>query len=767
MAQSVEWRLALELVAVPVAERDPVRRTGTTREVSELTRYGTLAACLFLLLLSAPSRLLGHTFVADTTGDEGDSLQDLVIQCVQSPGIDTILLHDGTYHLFINEGTGLVLADSIVLMSAGGAARCTLTGLSESGLDTANCVISGSGSPRLPQFISEIHGVTIRDGQMGGSFHGTSTWVDSCIIEYNGRTARGGGLSLFGTGSSARVTNCSVTSNWGVEGGGIHIEGSAVVSGCLVSGNQGSSGGGVYLQGDATVGDNIIDGNSAGRGGGVCVYLGSPLIFHNIISGNYAPYGDGGAGICCGIGESPCTPMISDDSIVDNLANVGGGILFTNCSTGNSTVSRCFIGRNTAEYGGGLSSGNGYAGWYGTGVITDCEIAENTARVGGALYVSSNSAVTVESCVVGGNSAADEGGAFSADGNNRSLTVDRSVICGNKAAKGGAFSNPANAAMSATKCFVCDNGNTEGTKSGLVYNHMNAGDFSLGSSNAYYNTFQSDTEVYNGALTYVSLANNFWWDTTEAGISALLFGLNVHTPYENAPASGAPGEPSMVDSVVNYASDWRTVVSSLVHPGPLYLAIYGESRDSTMREAAVALLRTRVYPGGIAVALVETDPGSGIYRGEAFVAESSGQDSIRADDIAQTVRVGHDADTIVVVTNADPLVGFRIVYGVPTCARETTSHVPSVSYLAVSPNPAHNHAAFSYYLAKSGVVRLRVYAIDGRAVRTLVDCNQASGPHTEIWRGEDDGSQPLPAGIYLVRIEAPSFKTSRELRLLM
>jgi len=54
-------------------------------------------------------------------------------------------------------------------------------------------------------------------------------------------------------------------------------------------------------------------------------------------------------------------------------------------------------------------------------------------------------------------------------------------------------------------------------------------------------------------------------------------------------------------------------------------------------------------------------------------------------------------------------------------------------------------------------LRLVIYDIRGRKVRTLVNTQQQAGNHQVAWDGTDDRNLPLAAGVYLCRMEAGDF----------
>ena len=69
------------------------------------------------------------------------------------------------------------------------------------------------------------------------------------------------------------------------------------------------------------------------------------------------------------------------------------------------------------------------------------------------------------------------------------------------------------------------------------------------------------------------------------------------------------------------------------------------------------------------------------------------------------------------------------------------------------PSPFERMTTIAYTLPKAGTVRLHVYDVNGRRVRTLRNGDRPAGSHAEIWDGRDDQRQPLAAGVYFARLE--------------
>ena len=77
------------------------------------------------------------------------------------------------------------------------------------------------------------------------------------------------------------------------------------------------------------------------------------------------------------------------------------------------------------------------------------------------------------------------------------------------------------------------------------------------------------------------------------------------------------------------------------------------------------------------------------------------------------------------------------------------------------PNPFNPSTAIPFTLARSGHVRLEVFNLQGRRVRTLADRSMAQGSHTVVFSA--DG---LASGVYLVRLQASEGVLTRRIVLL-
>ncbi len=106
--------------------------------------------------------------------------------------------------------------------------------------------------------------------------------------------------------------------------------------------------------------------------------------------------------------------------------------------------------------------------------------------------------------------------------------------------------------------------------------------------------------------------------------------------------------------------------------------------------------------------------------------------------------------------------------GMPTDVTEDESRVlPDMYRLSQNyPNPFNPSTKIEFDLAKSGVVKLTVYNLLGKRVRTLFSGHLSSGRKSVIWDGRDEKGRPLASGIYFYRIKTGDFTDTKKMVLL-
>ncbi len=111
------------------------------------------------------------------------------------------------------------------------------------------------------------------------------------------------------------------------------------------------------------------------------------------------------------------------------------------------------------------------------------------------------------------------------------------------------------------------------------------------------------------------------------------------------------------------------------------------------------------------------------------------------------------ADNIPDMTLADAVAAAANIHF--TDAVDNTIAIPThVELVGNYPNPFNPSTNIRFGLPATSEVTLQVFDIRGRLVRTLVSQSLAAGYHTVQWNGTDAQGQPMPAGVYLVRLKA-------------
>ncbi len=86
--------------------------------------------------------------------------------------------------------------------------------------------------------------------------------------------------------------------------------------------------------------------------------------------------------------------------------------------------------------------------------------------------------------------------------------------------------------------------------------------------------------------------------------------------------------------------------------------------------------------------------------------------------------------------------------------------------LAAAPNPFRGETDLSFTLGVEEDVRLELFDLFGRRVRTLLSGRATPGMHRRAWDGRDEAGRRAPAGVYLARLaHGGSVETLRVLRL--
>lgn len=702
-----------------------------------MKKFIVVIVILFSLPIFAAQR---HVYESDSARGIQDSIN-------VSNAYDTVFVHTGTYFVRDVDSLGITMKDSIILLGSS-PDSVILSGLSSAGTDTAYHVIYcdfGDSSSHA----AIIQGFTITKGYARGAFphnygngvhcYNSSPVIKNNVIKHNPETPQYNYQNL--------------------------------------------GGGGIYCYHSASlIENNIFRENKldclAGAGGIIYCLESSLVIRKNSVIDNVSSHG--------GI-TSKASVLLVDSNIIENnrAGYFGGGIYCDSCLL---TITNNIIRENDSYRGGGIYSSNS------SGIIRDNKIMVNKTRgafpempSGGGIWCS-NSPVLIENNIIDSNGNGWFGGGIFGDSNvvirNNTIVnnfalfgggvlcpggiVSKSLIANNCGLAGGAIAMfPSYPEIRVDSCFIVDNGidlQIDTFSAGLAY----IGIFNdttpcydtlliISNSNLYYNTFQPDTEIINNTLCNLTLQNNFWWFTDSSAISSLIEGPNDHSNWKTDFIPGVPGEPISINSVSNYDSNYSFTVDSIENdPDTLYLRVSGNDRNAGLREAAVVILKSRVYPTGIAVALIETDTNSGTYEGKVPLKASKGNDTIRLDDSYNIIKADSAGDFITITANMDTSKKFVVVYRGGYGIEE--SYPVEINYnLVLSKNLISKSTTIFYQLPVKTKVKLSVYDLSGRAVKTLINSEKSAGYYSV-----NLDAKGLTNGIYFVGFETKDYKDTKK-----
>ncbi len=76
--------------------------------------------------------------------------------------------------------------------------------------------------------------------------------------------------------------------------------------------------------------------------------------------------------------------------------------------------------------------------------------------------------------------------------------------------------------------------------------------------------------------------------------------------------------------------------------------------------------------------------------------------------------------------------------------------------VTVSPNPLNPLGTISFTTSRAGSIRIRLYDLHGRVIRTITEVPMASpGPHEYLFDARDDRGVAMASGVYFYRLETP------------
>jgi hypothetical protein len=102
-------------------------------------------------------------------------------------------------------------------------------------------------------------------------------------------------------------------------------------------------------------------------------------------------------------------------------------------------------------------------------------------------------------------------------------------------------------------------------------------------------------------------------------------------------------------------------------------------------------------------------------------------------------------------------------YDVPTGVEVGESARLEFALRQGAPNPFGGSTRIGFSVSRSGEAKLRVFDVQGRLVRTLVNGPVDAGAHVVDWNGRNDQGRRVSSGVYFYRLEAEENEATKKL----
>ncbi len=603
---------------------------------------------------------------------------------------DTVLVAPGNYSPATYEIFPINMKNGVVLISQQGADSTIIDA------DITARVFASANSDST----TVLSGFTITNGIAGFDTLVDTTFIDSC----------GGGVMCY---NNSRII----------------IRDNIISKNCAKA-----SGGGIYCDSTSSpniTGNTINENNTSYQGGGICCGGTTRILKNTIILNNASQ----GGGISC---QNYSAVIIKDNSINGNNAHDGGGIAsFYNAST--NAIHNKICG-NTGMNGGGL-----FNNWSADTIQYNI-IQENIGSDGGGLFMELSANSKISQNVIAYNTSTFEGSAMTIDGSQPSVTANTIVSNFNTTCDLEAIFLK----FGVSGVEICNNAIMD-NRCGVYNHYWEAYDVVINNNNIYFNTYQPyDYEIKHFGVTINAIDARYnWWNTTDsATLASYIWESNgpghvMFVPFLGAPEPNAPGEPSSVDSIVTMKdSAYSTPIIDPVHIGDtLYIQLAGTGWHSLYIDPAIVILTSNKDNYGIGVALVETDTNSGVFRGRAYIADTSS-------DLLNIIGVNLQ-DTIIIRANVDTAICDTVIV-VPVAIEQYENKYFKEIFFQCRPNPFCTSTTIHYSAPEFTLASLRIFDINGRLVKNFKFAPSSSTAFISTWTGDDDSGQKLPAGVYFL-----------------
>ncbi len=299
--------------------------------------------------------------------------------------------------------------------------------------------------------------------------------------------------------------------------------------------------------------------------------------------------------------------------------------------------------------------------------------------------------------------------------------------------------------------------------------------------------------TYESPVVDAGAADTEWFDLEWSGLAPAATSVRFETRTGETPAPGGSWSvwsPLDGDTVASPPGRYAQYRASLATTDPLASPVIDEiflGREGLADVVAPAVTATLPAAGAVGIAVGASisatftepvDPATVTAASFALAAEgraatasttsldATGRTASLVPDGALDFATLYEARLTVAVTDTagNPLL---VEHRWSFTTEPAGPRIPAAAILLPNaPNPFNPATRLTFELAQPDDVRLEVYALDGRLVRTLVSRRLEAGAHSEAWDGLDDAGQAVAAGAYLVRLVTPGATQARKMMLL-
>lgn len=153
---------------------------------------------------------------------------------------------------------------------------------------------------------------------------------------------------------------------------------------------------------------------------------------------------------------------------------------------------------------------------------------------------------------------------------------------------------------------------------------------------------------------------------------------------------------------------------------------------------------------------------------QAWIARHEGPGSSHNIPTAIAIDMAGDVAVTGWSTGSGWSVYTTIKYSQPRISQQDEIHIvpPTYALRQNYPNPFNPETTISYEVPQTLQVRLVIYDLKGRQVRTLVEQQQMAGRYAISWDGHNDQGEAVASGVFIYRLQAGEFTQVRKMTLL-